>query len=61
MGRTLCPNGGSSSHSVASISMKAPITRSQRMDERLADAERRFAGVEEALASPEVLARILRS
>jgi len=34
--------------------MKAP-TLDSRLDERLADAERRFAGVEEALASPEVL------
>jgi peptide chain release factor 1 len=34
--------------------MKAPIL-DPRMDERLADAERRFAGVEEALASPEVI------
>jgi peptide chain release factor 1 len=34
--------------------MKAP-TLDPRLDERLADAERRFAGVEEALSSPEVL------
>jgi len=34
--------------------MKAP-TLDPRLDERLRDAERRFAGVEEALASPEVL------
>jgi len=33
--------------------MKTPIL-DPRMDERLADAERRFAGVDEALASPEV-------
>jgi peptide chain release factor 1 len=35
--------------------MKAP-TLDPRLDERLADAERRFEGVEEALSSPEVLA-----
>jgi peptide chain release factor 1 len=35
--------------------MKAP-TLDPRLDERLAEAERRFTGVEEALASPEVLA-----
>jgi peptide chain release factor 1 len=34
--------------------MKAS-TLDPRLDERLSDAERRFAGVEEALASPEVL------
>lgn len=34
--------------------MKA-ISLETRIDERLADAERRFAGVEEALTSPEVL------
>jgi len=34
--------------------MKA-ATLDPRLDERLADAERRFAGIEEALASPEVL------
>ena len=34
--------------------MKAP-TLDPRLDARLADAERRLAGVEEALASPEVL------
>ena len=34
--------------------MKAPIL-DPRLDERLSDAERRFAGVEEALVSPEVL------
>lgn len=36
--------------------MKDPILDA-RMDERLAEAERRFAGVDEALASPEVLSR----
>ena len=34
--------------------MNAP-TLDPRLDERLADAERRFAGVEEALSSPDVL------
>jgi peptide chain release factor 1 len=34
--------------------MKAP-TLDPRLEERLADAERRFAGVEEALSSPELL------
>ena len=34
--------------------MKSP-TLDPRLDDRLADAERRFAGVEEALVSPEVL------
>lgn len=34
--------------------MKAP-TLDPRLEERLADAERRFAGVEEALSSPDVL------
>ena len=34
--------------------MKAPDL-DPRLEERLADAERRFAGVEEALSSPEVL------
>jgi len=34
--------------------MKAP-TLDPRLEERLADAERRFAGVEEALSSPETL------
>lgn len=39
--------------------MKAPAL-DPRLEERLADAERRFVGVEEALASPEVLSDIDR-
>ena len=34
--------------------MKA-VSLDERLDDRLSDAERRFAGVEEALTSPEVL------